>query len=454
MFLLSVNPATGKRLRSYRPHSPAQIEAALARAHTAFLGWRELSFADRARHVRAIGRQLRDRSDELAALMTAEMGKPIAQSRAEVEKCAAACDYYAKESRRFLAPEVPPGAPPRTRVVCEPLGVVLAIMPWNFPFWQVFRAAVPALMAGNTVVLKHSSNVSGCALAIAETLAAASVPRGIFQTLLVPGAEVAALIADDRVRAVTLTGSTEAGKHVAVLAGAALKPCVFELGGSDPYLVLADADLDRAAEICAQARLVNSGQSCIAAKRFIVVDAVRRAFEEKFAARLAARRVGDPSDPATDVGPLAREDLRRELHAQVTRSVQSGARLLLGGKISTHRGFYYPPTVLTDVKPGMPAYDQELFGPVAAIIPVRDEPDAVAAANDSIYGLGAAIFTRNRRRAAELAGQIDAGMVFVNDFVRSDVHLPFGGIKQSGYGRELGPFGLREFVNQKTLWGI
>jgi len=325
-------------------------------------------------------------------------------------------------------------------------------MPWNFPFWQVFRAAAPALMAGNTLVLKHASNVSGCALAIEQVFHDAGAPMGLFQTLLIPASEIPFLIRDARVRGVTLTGSTAAGREVAAQAGAALKPCVFELGGSDPYLVLADADLELAAEVCASARLVNSGQSCIGAKRFIVINKVRRAFETKLVARMAACNVGDPTDEATNVGPMARHDLRDELHAQVRRSVRRGAKILLGGKPRPGPGWFYEPTVLSSVKPGMPAYDEELFGPVAAVIGVRDVDEAIAVANQTPYGLGAAIFTTDRRAAREIAPLLDAGMVFVNASVRSHPTLPFGGVKESGYGRELGIGGIRAFVNVKTLW--
>jgi succinate-semialdehyde dehydrogenase/glutarate-semialdehyde dehydrogenase len=452
MSLVSIDPASGQRLGIHATFSPRQIEAALARSHSAFLGWRELSPAGRARHLRSLARVLRAERDELAALATAEMGKPVSQARAEVEKCALACDFYARHSAEWLADEHPPGASPHARVTYEPLGVVLGIMPWNFPFWQVIRAAAPILMAGNTFLLKHASNITACAVALEQAFTEAGVPAGLMQTLLITSQEVPGLIADRRVRGVTLTGSTAAGQSVAALAGAAMKPGVYELGGSDPYLVLDDADLDHAAEICAASRLINSGQSCVCAKRFIVVGPVRAAFEKKFVARLRARRTGHPADPATDVGPLARGDLRDELHAQVAASVRRGARLLLGGKVPRSPGFYYPVTVLTNVRKGMPAYDEELFGPVAAIIPARDDEDAVAIANDSIYGLGAAIFTRDRRRARELAGRLDSGQVFVNDFVRSDPALPFGGVKQSGHGRELGAWGLRSFTNVKTVW--
>jgi succinate-semialdehyde dehydrogenase/glutarate-semialdehyde dehydrogenase len=452
MSLVSIDPATGRRLKSYDIFAPRQIEASLARAQSAFLGWRELSPAGRARHLRALARTLRAQAGDLASLAAAEMGKPVAQGRAELEKSALTCEFYARHGGAWLADERPPDSPPQARVAFEPLGVVLAIMPWNFPFWQVVRAAAPILMAGNTLLLKHASNVTGCALALQDLFTDAGFPRGVMQTLLVTSKQIPALIADDRVRGVTLTGSTAAGQSVAALAGAAMKPGVFELGGSDPYLVLADADLDHAAEICAHARLFNSGQSCVCAKRFVVIEAVRRDFEKKLAARLAARPVGHPEDPTTAVGPLARGDLRRDLQAQVTASVRRGARVLLGGSIPSREGFYYPPSVLTGVRRGMPAYDEELFGPVAAVISVRDEEQAVAVANDSIYGLGAGIFTRDRRRGRELAGRLESGQVFINEAVHSDPTLPFGGVKQSGYGRELALWGLRSFVNTKTIW--
>ena len=380
------------------------------------------------------------------------MGKPLAEARAEVAKCCLACEYYAEHARAFLSDEHPPGSPRRARVVFEPMGPVLAVMPWNFPYWQLFRAAAPALMAGNTMLLKHASNVTGCARAIEDVFAEAGLPRGVFQTLVIARGRVAALVADPRVRAVTMTGSTQAGKVVASQAGAAMKKGVFELGGSDAYIVLADADIERAAEVCAFSRLINAGQSCISAKRFIVVRSVARAFEEELTARMAARRVGNPLDPATQVGPLARGDLRDELHRQVRASVRRGARVLIGGRPLAGPGYYYAPTVLSRVRKGMPAYSEELFGPVAAVIPVRDEAEAVAVANDSPFGLGAAVFTRSRRKAERVAARLEAGVVFANDAVRSDPSLPFGGVKQSGFGRELGRQGIMEFVNAKSLW--
>jgi len=451
MPFVSIDPTTGRRLRAYRDHSLVEIETALRRADRAYRDWRERTPRDRARHLRSIARVLRARSPELAALITSEMGKPLAQARAEIEKSALTCEHYARQARHYLAEERPPGAPANARVAFEGLGVVLAIMPWNFPVWQVVRAAAPILSAGNAFLLKHAPNVCGSALAIAKVFAAAGLPAGLFQTLLVSTDRIPAIIADRRVQAVTLTGSTRAGRTVAALAGAVMKKGVFELGGNDPYLVLADADLDQAAEICANSRLINSGQSCVCAKRFIVVAAIRREFEAKFAARLAARRIGDPREPATDVGPIARGDLRDRLHAQVTASIKQGAHLVMGGHPVPGPGFFYETTLLTNVKKGQPAYDEELFGPVAAIIRVRDEAAAILAANDSIYGLGAAIFSRNRRRARAVASRLQAGAVFINDFVRSDPTMPFGGIKQSGHGRELGQYGALEFTNIKTI---
>ena len=452
MSLASINPATGRRISRRRVYLAAEISSKTDRAQRAFAGWRQLTPARRARHLRALGKTIRANSQSLAALITAEIGKPITQSLAEIEKCAGVCDYYAKHGPRFVAPERPHTAPANAYVEFAPLGVVLAVMPWNFPFWQVFRAAAPIIMGGNTLLLKHASNVSGCALAIERLFTSAGLPTGVLQTLLVDSSRIAPLLADARVRGLTMTGSTSAGKKVAALAGAALLPAVFELGGSDPILVLADADIPKAAEICAFSRLQNSGQSCVCAKRFIVVRSVLRAFERAFTARMAARRVGDPTDPTTDVGPLARADLRDELHAQVRRSIRAGARVLLGGAALPGPGNFYAPTVLTDVARGSPAYSEELFGPVAAIIPVRDEAAAIATANDSIYGLGAAVFTSNQRRGRAIATQLESGLVFINSYVRSEFSLPFGGTKQSGHGRELGSWGLRAFVNPKTVW--
>jgi succinate-semialdehyde dehydrogenase/glutarate-semialdehyde dehydrogenase len=452
MPIVTTNPATGAPLRQYREHSARDLDALLTRAVRAQLPWRQLSFAQRAKHLRAVARVLRADAGRWAALITAEMGKPVTQARAEIEKCALNCDYFAAHAATFLADERPAGAPPQRYVTYQPLGVVLAIMPWNFPFWQAFRAAAPALMAGNTLVLKHASNVTGCALAIERIFARAGVPRGVFQTAVVGAARAESLVTDERTAMVTLTGSTDVGRRVAALAGAAMKKGVFELGGSDPYVILADADIAQAAELCAESRLYNSGQSCVAAKRFIVVEKVRAQFEAALAARLAARSVGDPRDPATQVGPLARADLRDELHRQVRRSVRAGARLLLGGRLPAGPGSFYPPTVLTAVRPGMAAFDEELFGPVAAVIPARDEAEAIRLANLTPFGLGAGVFTRDRRRGERIAReQLQAGNAFVNEFVRSHPALPFGGVKASGHGRELGAWGIREFTNVKVI---
>ena len=452
MAIVTFNPATGRSLRSYREHSARQIELAAHRTHQAHVAWRRTTLAHRVRLLRSLARELRREQPELAALATTEMGKPIVQALAEVEKCALGCTYYAAHGPRFLADERPADAPTHRYVTYRPYGVVLAVMPWNFPFWQIYRVAAPALLAGNTMLLKHAANVTGCALAIEQSFIRAGFPPGVFQTVVTGSAGVAQLIADPHVAAVTFTGSTDTGKKIAALAGAAMKKGVFELGGSDPYIVLADADLTLAAEVCAAARLYNTGQSCVAAKRFIVVEKVRAKFETLFAERLAARRVGDPRVSATDIGPLARADLRDELHAQVGRSIQLGAKLLLGGRLPAGPGFYYPTTLLTQVRSGMPAYHEELFGPVAAIISAKDEADAIRIANDSPYGLGAAVFTKNKKRGERIAReQLDSGCAFVNEFVRSHPALPVGGTKQSGYGRELGAWGLREFVYAKTI---
>jgi succinate-semialdehyde dehydrogenase/glutarate-semialdehyde dehydrogenase len=448
-----VNPATGEKLREYPETTPREARAAIEAAHAAFQKWRRASFAERARPMREAARLLRARAAEYAVRMAEEMGKPVRDGRAEVEKSASACDYYAEHAERFLAPETIPTDALRSFVTYTPLGVILAVMPWNFPFWQVFRFAAPALMAGNAGVLKHAANVPGCALAIEELFRDAGFPENLFRSVLVPGRKVRALVRHPLVAAVTLTGSTEAGRSVAKAAGEALKKTVLELGGSDPYLVLGDADLDGAVRTCVTSRLTNAGQSCIAAKRFIVVEPLRRAFEAGCVERMRAVVMGDPLREETGIGPQARRELRDELHAQVRRSVEAGARLLLGGEIPPGPGAFYPPTVLTDVRRGMPACDEEIFGPVAAILPVRDEAEAVALANDSPFGLGAAVFTADRARGERLAAEeLDAGLCFVNALVRSDPRLPFGGIKASGFGRELSHHGIREFVNVKTVY--
>jgi succinate-semialdehyde dehydrogenase/glutarate-semialdehyde dehydrogenase len=449
----SVNPATGEPVQQYQLHEHREARAIVTAADKAQAKWARVEPAGRADRLSELARQLRRGADEYARLMALEMGKPVTQGRAEVEKCAWVCEYYAESGPGFLADEPVATDAGASFVAFRPLGVVLAIMPWNFPFWQVLRFAAPTLLAGNAAVLKHASNVPGCALALEELFRRAGFPADVFRTVLVDGKGAQRLVRHRAVRAVTLTGSAAAGRAVARQAGANLRKTVLELGGSDPYVVLADADLELAVETCATSRLVNSGQSCIAAKRFIVVDAVREEFERRFTDRMGRARMGDPLDPATEVGPQARRDLRDALHGQVTRSLAAGARLLLGGAVPAGAGAYYPPTVLADVHRGMPAADEELFGPVAAILPVKDERAAIRAANDSGFGLGAAIFTRDESRGRRLAATaLEAGSCFVNGQVRSDPRLPFGGIKESGYGRELGSFGIREFVNVKTVW--
>lgn len=451
--LRSIDPATGTLVREHPEADPGRIAAALDLAARSYPTWRRRSYGDRALLLRRSAALLRERSSELAALMASEMGKPLAQGRGESEKCAWACEYFAEEAERLLAPQVAATDASRSYVAFAPLGVLLAVMPWNFPFWQVFRFAAPALMAGNVCVLKHASNVSGCALAIEALLRDAGLPEGVFTTLLVGASAVEGIIASPHVRAVTLTGSTPAGRAVAAAAGRALKKTVLELGGSDPYVVLEDADLEPTVAACVASRLVNTGQSCIAAKRFIVVDAVRERFTGSFVAAMRSKPFGDPRDEANELGPMARHDLRDQLHAQVTASAARGARVLCGGFVPPGPGAYYPPTVLDGVRSGMPAYEEELFGPAAALIAARDEADAVRIANDTSFGLGAAVFTRDVARGERIAAEeLEAGSCFVNAVVRSDPRLPFGGVKESGYGRELAAFGIREFVNVKTVY--
>jgi succinate-semialdehyde dehydrogenase/glutarate-semialdehyde dehydrogenase len=452
MAIESVNPATGEVVEKFEAMTGAALERLIEGTHGAFLEWRGTSFDARATPMRAAARLLRERREQYARTMAVEMGKPIRQGEAEVDKCAWVCEYYAENAEAFLAGQPRETDGSRSYVRFDPLGVVLAIMPWNFPFWQVFRFAAPALMAGNGAVLKHASNVPRCALQIEEVLRDAGFPRELFRTALVPGAGVAPLIAHPHVAAVTLTGSDLAGRQVGEQAGRELKKTVLELGGSDPFIVLDDADVDAAARVAADARLVNGGQSCIAAKRFIAVERIADRFLELFGDELRKRRMGDPLARDTDVGPQARHDLRDELHKQVEESLRRGAKLLLGGEIPAGPGAFYPPTLLSAVERGMPAFDEETFGPVAAVIRAKDEADAIRLANDSQFGLGASLWTGNRERAERLAARIEAGSVFVNGLVKSDPRLPFGGIKRSGYGRELSEYGIREFVNIKTVW--
>ncbi len=453
MTIRAINPANGDVIATYDEMAPAAVGGIIEEVHEAFLGWRRASFAERAAPMRRAAAILRDNAGEYARLMALEMGKPVREGVAEVRKCATVCDFYAENAERFLAPETIATEARKSFIAFNPLGVVLAVMPWNFPFWQVFRFAAPGLMAGNAAVLKHASNVPGSALAIEDIFRKAGFPPNLLRTLMIGSGQVEAVIENPLVRAVTLTGSGPAGRAVARKAGEMLKKTVLELGGSDPYLILEDADLELAATVSARGRLINGGQSCIAAKRFIAVEKIRPSFEELFVEKMRATKMGDPLREDTQIGPQARHDLRDALHRQVEASIAKGASCLLGGAIPDDRGAYYPPTVLTEVREGMPAYEEELFGPVAAIIPVEDEEEAIAAANDSAFGLGGAVLTRDLARGERIAAErIESGCVFVNEFVRSDPRLPFGGVKESGYGRELSAYGIKEFVNIKTVY--
>jgi succinate-semialdehyde dehydrogenase/glutarate-semialdehyde dehydrogenase len=449
----TINPATGETLKEYQEMKIGEIDSIIQKANTAQEDWKARSFEERAEYLRKIASILRDRKNALSELMAKEMGKPLAQGVGEAEKCAWVCEYYADNAEAFLEDDVIETNASKSYVTFNPLGVVLAIMPWNFPFWQLFRFAAPALMSGNGAILKHSENTTGCALEIENIIHDAGIPEDLFRTIVRDKSGMKEVIQHEGISAVTLTGSTRAGKAVAAQAGETLKKTVLELGGSDPYVILEDADIKKAAETCATSRLINSGQSCIAAKRFIAVEKVYDEFVEEFTRIMKAKKVGDPFEENSDVGPQAREDLRDELHDQVQRSVEKGAKILLGGEKPKGSGAYYPVTVLDDVSPGMPAYEEELFGPVAAIIKVKDEAEAIEVANDTNFGLGAAVFSKDEKRAEEIAAtKMEAGCCFVNEFVKSDPRLPFGGIKQSGYGRELSLYGIREFVNTKTIY--
>jgi len=448
----AVNPATGELIREYPEHDEREVAARLAQAEAAFASWSRFDFTERARHLNSVADLLRDSAADFARLMTEEMGKPIAASESEIDKCAWVCDFYAEHAAGFLAAETVATDAAKSLVRYDPLGPVLAIMPWNFPFWQFFRFAAPALMAGNVAVLKHASNVPGSALAIEAAFREAGFPDGVMTTLLVSSERVKRLIGQPAIRAVTLTGSDRAGMEVAAEAGRCLKKAVLELGGSDPFIVLADVDAAEAARQAARARVINSGQSCIAAKRFIVEDEIAERFEDEFVRAMAGLKVGDPMARDSEVGPLAREDLLEALDDQVRRSVESGAQLRTGGERLPRQGWFYAPTVLTGVEPGMAAFDEETFGPVAAVTRARDAAHAVELANRSQFGLGASVWTSDAARGESLAAEIDSGNVFVNGIVKSDPRLPFGGVKRSGYGRELSAVGIREFVNIKTVW--
>ncbi|MDP4281051.1 MAG: NAD-dependent succinate-semialdehyde dehydrogenase [Bacteroidota bacterium] len=448
----SINPATNLPIREYREHTPEEVQAIIIEVHKEWLRWKETSFEERSKLFRNLAHLLRENSDRYARLITSEMGKIIRESSGEIEKCAKVCEFYADNAQEFLKDQVLLTDARKSMVVFQPLGVVLAVMPWNFPFWQVFRFAAPSLMAGNAALLKHASNVPGCAVAIEKLFLEAGFPVNLFRSLLIPSSGVEAVIANPLVKAVTLTGSESAGSQVASQAGKYIKKSVLELGGSDAFIVLEDADMEKTVATAVQARLINQGQSCIAAKRFIVVESRIKEFEERITEAFNKLKPGDPQDVLTDVGPMAREDLLNDIASQVRRSIDMGARLLTGGKKMDRPGWYYEPTVLTDIRQEMPVFTEETFGPVASIISVKDIKEAIAVANNSIFGLGGSVWTEDITRGEVIARRVNTGAMFVNGLTKSDPRLPFGGINRSGYGRELADFGIREFVNIKTIW--
>ena len=451
--LTTINPATEETIQEYKPFTDRETEQIIENNAAQQKEWKFKTFEERAEIVHNISEELKNRKEEFAGLMANEMGKPLDQGIGEIEKCAWVCEFYADHAAHFLADEVVETDAQTSYINYKPLGVVLAVMPWNYPFWQVFRFIAPALMAGNTGLLKHAPNVTGCALAIEDVIKEAAGHGNLLDTLLIEVEQVEAVIKNDHVKAITLTGSTGAGSAVASQAGSEIKKTVLELGGSDPYLILEDADLEKAAGICAATRYKNAGQSCVAAKRFVVTEPVYDEFVERFVALSKEQRMGDPKDEKTDIGPQARLDLRDDLHKQVQESIDQGAECILGGEIPDQTGYFYPATVLTNLKPGMPAYDEELFGPVASIIKVKNADEAITVANDSPYGLGAAVFTEDLEKGELIAAeQLEAGCCFVNEGVKSDPRLPFGGVKKSGYGRELSEHGIREFTNIKTVY--
>ncbi|PLX85665.1 MAG: succinate-semialdehyde dehydrogenase [Desulfuromonas sp.] len=452
MALESINPATGELIETFTEWSDEQVASVIEEVDKAWMDWAHTTFEQRATLMKRAAQVLRDNIDEYARTMAVEMGKPISEGRGEINKCALCCDFYADHAEGFLADEPIESDGSKSYVGHRPIGTVLAVMPWNFPFWQVFRFAAPALMAGNTGVLKHSSNVPRCALQIEEVFVKAGFPANVFRTLMIGSRKVDAVIENPKVKAVTLTGSDIAGRKVAAKAGEMLKKTVLELGGSDPFVVLADADLDAAAAAAAKSRCINSGQSCIAAKRFIVVEEVYEAFLEKFTASMKALVIGDPLDESSQVGAQARHDLMLELHDQVKASVAAGAKVVLGGAPLERAGCFYPPTILTEVVPGVPAYTEELFGPVASVIRAENDADALHIANDTPFGLGACVWTADLEKGEAFAAHLEAGAAFVNGMVKSDPRLPFGGVKISGFGRELSYHGIKEFVNIQTVW--
>ena len=451
MGIATIDPANGRQIKTFEPHSAAQIDQALARAVAAFEKHRKTSFADRATRMRKVADFLEKECRELGRLMTLEMGKPIKAAMAEAEKCATACNYYADNAERFLSDQSVKMEGGESWIAFQPLGVVLAIMPWNFPFWQVFRFAAPALMAGNVGILKHASNVPQCALAIEDLFRRAGFVDGAFQTLLIGSEAVQGIIADPRIAAVTLTGSEGAGRSVAAAAGKNLKKSVVELGGSDPFIVMPSADFESAVSTAVTARMINNGQSCIAAKRFIIHQSIYDRFVDEFVKRVTKVRVGDPMEENTELGPLATGAIRDELDQQVQASVKAGARLLTGGRKIARDGYFYEPTVLVDIPANSPAARDELFGPVASVFKAKDIDDAIRIANGTSFGLGASAWTRDDTERDRFVAEIQAGLVFINGMVASDPRLPFGGVKNSGFGRELGEFGIHEFVNIKAV---
>jgi len=452
MTFSTTNPSTGEIISQYRYFSDEELDYVLDKSFHEFSQWKKTGFAERSKLFEKAALVLEEKSEDFARIMAHEMGKPVREGMAEVKKCALACRFYAENGKKFLETETHDSDGSESYVTYEPLGIVLAIMPWNYPFWQVFRAAAPIIMSGNVMLLKHASNVPECALAIESVFTDAGFPEYVFRSVFLPGKKAEEVISDRRIAAVTITGSTNAGRKVGAAAGTALKPSVLELGGSDPFIVLEDADINLAAQVGVMARCLNSGQSCIAAKRFIIHKMVYNSFIEEFVAGVQSRVMGDPLSKDTDIGPQAREDLRDELAVQVKESVKKGAKILCGGKIPDKKGAWYPPTVLVNVKPGMPAFDEELFGPVAAFIKAENEEDAIKLANMSEFGLGASLWSKDIEKGKTLASKIEAGAVFINGLTKSDPRLPFGGIKNSGYGRELSREGMLEFVNIKTVW--
>lgn len=452
MFMLSINPVTGQTIQSFPAWQAETIDTVLSQVESAQAGWALLSIEQRSVYMRKLAEVFRQHRDDYAHLITEEMGKLLKEARAEIDKCIWGCDHFAEHAKTYLADEIIASDASRSLVVYQPLGTLLCIMPWNFPFWQLIRAAAPAMMAGNTVVLKHASNVPRCALALEEAFREAGFPENTFRTLMITASQAETVIADKRIAAVTLTGSNVAGRKVAVIAGQHLKKCVLELGGSDPFIVLDDADLEFTVAQAITARFQNMGQSCIAAKRFILMDTIADSFVQRFKMLISELRSGDPKLETTTLAPMARTDLRNILHRQVERSLAMGALLVTGGEMIGTEGAYYAPTILDQVCPGMPAFDEELFGPVAVMVRVKNTEEAIRLANESSFGLGGSVWTRDVARGEAIARQIKAGSVFVNGIVKSDPRLPFGGIKESGFGRELSYHGIREFVNIKTIW--